>query len=135
MLQAILNKNIGNIGHFLKDEDFIGNIGTLEGLQSKIVRRWTFQCLSGWTIRWKILQLVQLITMMRGRWLFFSRSEVKGQGHKRFRRETEWTISSSIIQLDTINHHYEPKVPQQFLSVRLPVIEIKPRLFYQVVKI
>ena len=32
---AILNKNIGIIGHFLKDRDFIGNIGnigTLEGL-------------------------------------------------------------------------------------------------------
>ena len=30
--RAILNKNIGIIGHFLKDRDFIGNIGTLEGL-------------------------------------------------------------------------------------------------------
>ena len=30
--RAILNKNIGIIGHFLKDGDFIGNIGTLEGL-------------------------------------------------------------------------------------------------------
>ena len=30
--KAILNKNIGIIGHFLKDRDFIGNIGTLEGL-------------------------------------------------------------------------------------------------------
>ena len=33
--RAIINKNIGNIGHFLKDRDFIGNIGnkrTLEGL-------------------------------------------------------------------------------------------------------
>ena len=31
---AILNigKNIGIIGHFLKDRDFIGNIGTLDGL-------------------------------------------------------------------------------------------------------
>ena len=32
-----MNKNIGTIGHFLKDRDFIGytcigNIGTLEGL-------------------------------------------------------------------------------------------------------
>ena len=34
--RAILNKNIGIIGHFLKDRDFIGNIGnigTLESLQ------------------------------------------------------------------------------------------------------
>ena len=30
--RAILNKNIGIIGHFLKDRDFIGNIGMLEGL-------------------------------------------------------------------------------------------------------
>ena len=33
--RAIMNKNIGIIGHFLKDRDFIGNIGnigTLEGL-------------------------------------------------------------------------------------------------------
>ena len=36
--RAILNKNIGIIGHFLKDRDFtgnIGNIGTLESLVSK----------------------------------------------------------------------------------------------------
>ena len=30
--RAILNKNIGIIGHFLIDRDFIGNIGMLEGL-------------------------------------------------------------------------------------------------------
>ena len=33
--RGILNKNIGIIGQFLKDRDFIGNIGnigTLEGL-------------------------------------------------------------------------------------------------------
>ena len=27
-----MNKNIGIMGHFLKDRDFIGNIGMLEGL-------------------------------------------------------------------------------------------------------
>ena len=30
-----MNKNIGIIGHFLKDRDFIGNIGTLEGMLDK----------------------------------------------------------------------------------------------------
>ena len=30
--RAILNKNIGIIGHFLIDRDFIGIIGMLEGL-------------------------------------------------------------------------------------------------------
>ena len=30
--RALLNINIGIIGHFLKDRDFIGNIGKLEGL-------------------------------------------------------------------------------------------------------
>ena len=38
--RAILNKNIGIVGYFLKDRDFIrniGNIGTLEGL-----RVWNF---------------------------------------------------------------------------------------------
>ena len=30
--KAILSKNIGIIGHFLKDRGFIGNIGMLEGL-------------------------------------------------------------------------------------------------------
>ena len=29
---AFLNKNIGIIRHFLKERDFIGNIGMLEGL-------------------------------------------------------------------------------------------------------
>ena len=32
--RAILSKNIGIIGHFLKDRDFIGNIGMLEGCKS-----------------------------------------------------------------------------------------------------
>ena len=31
--RTIQNKNIGIIGHFLKDRDFIGNIGMLEGLR------------------------------------------------------------------------------------------------------
>ena len=31
--RAILCQNIGIIGHFRKDRDFIGNIGPLEGLQ------------------------------------------------------------------------------------------------------
>ena len=42
---AILNKNIGIIGHFLKDRDFIGNIGTLEGLEivnNQILYKFTF---------------------------------------------------------------------------------------------
>ena len=30
--RALLNKNIGIIVHFLKDKDFIGNIGILKGL-------------------------------------------------------------------------------------------------------
>ena len=29
-----MNKNVWIIGHFLKDRDFIGNIGTLEGLET-----------------------------------------------------------------------------------------------------
>ena len=46
---AILNKNIGIIGHFLKDRDFIGNIGnigTLEGLEivnNQILYKFTFR--------------------------------------------------------------------------------------------
>ena len=32
--RGIFNKNIGIIGQFLKDRDFIGNIGTLEGLKN-----------------------------------------------------------------------------------------------------
>ena len=31
--RATLNKNIGIVGHLLKDRDFIGNKGMLEGLK------------------------------------------------------------------------------------------------------
>ena len=37
---AFLNKYIGNIGHFLTDKDFIGNIGSLEGLWTATKIRW-----------------------------------------------------------------------------------------------
>ena len=68
----------------------------------------------------RILQLVHLINMMRGICLLFSK--VGGQSSrlychivgKRSRQNTEWTVTSRIIQLDTIDHHDERKMPIVF---------------------
>ena len=63
-----------------------------------------------------------LISIMRGICLLFSK--VGGQRSrsychihvvgKRSRHDTEWTVTSRIIQLDTIDHHDERKMPIVF---------------------